>query len=188
MAEKLIMMMGLPGAGKSTLALALGQASTDISIFSNDEIRAELGFPVVGSNYTYKVYTEAIKRAGLALAQGKIPVLDSTFYKKIYRRKLFLETRDVLHKGLIIELVTDPAICKQRILKRAVNGESKVGGVNDEIRFNELVEKTEELDTSEIPQVFSRGCVDCANGCSLVSISSDTDPDLMAILERCLND
>ncbi len=147
-----IILLGLPGAGKSTLAIRIRNVIGQSIILSNDTIRAELGLPVVGQQYTKMVYSEALKRAKNVLLNGGSPILDSTYYKRVFRHNIF-ETVGSLNKpATVIELGTPIDVCLKRIRKRASYGESKVGGVDDEHKFLALVAKTEEFSVNELPR------------------------------------
>ena len=85
----LIIVCGLPGSGKTTLAKALSKR-LGAGHLSSDVLRREL-FP----NPTYSedekkaVYSGMALRAGKLLSEGRSVVADATFYKR-WQREMFL--------------------------------------------------------------------------------------------------
>jgi len=96
----LILIAGLPGSGKTTLARAL---STQIGALhlNSDLLRRELG--LMGSYRPAdkeQVYRALLDRARSALSKGQMVVVDSTFYKESVRapfRSLAADCRVALH-------------------------------------------------------------------------------------------
>lgn len=84
---KFIMMVGLPGSGKSTWAKEYARTSeNETVILSSEIIREELfgscGVDVQTSENHEKVFTAMFRRAKAALAEGKNVVYDATNLKK----------------------------------------------------------------------------------------------------------
>lgn len=75
----LILIAGLPGTGKTTIARVFAAQYNAVHL-SSDELRRELGLM---GHYSPKekqrVYTELLTRAGKALKNGHTVVVDSTF-------------------------------------------------------------------------------------------------------------
>ena len=85
----LIIVCGLPGSGKTTLARALSRRLKAV-LLSSDAIRKGL-FPKPSYSDEEKraVYDEMALRAGRELASGKDVIADATFYKA-WQREAFL--------------------------------------------------------------------------------------------------
>lgn len=79
MALEFVMMMGLPGAGKSTYARA---HFSDYEIVSSDLVREELGITEHTSEANVRVFDEVHKRVKENLKAGKNTVLDATNLKR----------------------------------------------------------------------------------------------------------
>lgn len=83
----LILVFGLPGSGKTTLANAYEQQYTCTRL-NTDQVRISMG--LLG-HYTVKdketVYNTVLERAKQALSDGKKVVIDSTFYQSAMREK-----------------------------------------------------------------------------------------------------
>lgn len=182
MPTTVILLYGPPGSGKSCLASALAEADSRIQVFSNDDIRRDLGLPIVGRGYTIRVYREVALRAELALTEGRIPVLDSTYYLNIYRRQAFEALARHKPHWVFGELRTPVAICRERIVARKTAGESRVGGVDDEQRFDLLVARTEPIELSELPTNRSHVTIDgSGNRLLLVDWSRGIPPEILAL-------
>ncbi|MBK6948326.1 MAG: ATP-binding protein [Haliscomenobacter sp.] len=83
----LVIVFGLPGAGKSTFAQALA-AQLDITHLNTDQIRFQLGLSGrYDKESKEKVYGEVYASARSFLEQGRGVIVDGTFYKKLLRNK-----------------------------------------------------------------------------------------------------
>lgn len=95
---RLVLVGGLPGTGKSTLAAALGEA-LGATVLRSDEMRKELtGIPVTRPaaaeldhgiytpEITARTYGELVRRAEIALGLGELVVLDASWTDETWRR------------------------------------------------------------------------------------------------------
>lgn len=97
---KFIMMVGLPGSGKSTWAKEYAKTSeNETVILSSDEIREELfgscGADIQTAENHEKVFTTMFRRTKSALAEGKDVIYDATNLKKKHRIHLLRGLQDV---------------------------------------------------------------------------------------------
>src|SRR5690606_13262563 len=94
---RLVLVGGLPGTGKSTLARALGDA-LEATVLRSDEVRKELaGLPadapapagygegIYSAAATAETYRELLSRAEIALGMGEIVVLDASWSDRTHR-------------------------------------------------------------------------------------------------------
>ena len=124
----LILIGGLPGTGKTSLARGIGERSGAV-VLSSDEVRRELGEPVTGSppgvdegRYApaarLAVYDEMLARAGALLRRGERVVLDASWADGPVRRR----ARDLAEatSSDLYELccTVPPAVAEARIAAR----------------------------------------------------------------------
>ncbi len=109
-----ILVMGLPGSGKSYFASRLADA-INADYFNSDRIRKEM---ILNRQYSEQekelVYNEMLLRMGQSLKQNKDVVLDATFYKKRLRDKFSSNIPG--SSGLAqIEVTAPEEVIKQRL-------------------------------------------------------------------------
>ena len=108
----LIVMVGLPGSGKSFIAKQLAEVNDDISIVSSDAIREEFYGDVNDQSHNDKVFRIVNKRLKEGLMAEKKVILDATNISK-KRRKALL--RDLKYpESMAIVMAVPEYICKKR--------------------------------------------------------------------------
>ena len=108
----LIVMVGLPGSGKSFVAKQLAEVNDDISIVSSDAIREEFYGDANDQSHNDKVFRIVNKRLKEGLIAEKKVILDATNISK-KRRKALL--RDLKYpKSMAIVMAVPEYICKKR--------------------------------------------------------------------------
>lgn len=108
----LIVMVGLPGSGKSFIAKQLAEVNDDISIVSSDAIREEFYGDANDQSHNDKVFRIVNKRLKEGLMAEKKVILDATNISK-KRRKALL--RDLKYpKSMAIVMAVPEYICKKR--------------------------------------------------------------------------
>jgi hypothetical protein len=115
----LVLITGLPGTGKSTLAMHLARRLR-ATVLRTDVIRKQL-FPQ--PKYTEEekelVYKVTFLIAEYLLRAGKNVILDGTFYKRSLRQRVYQLARAVKTKLIIVECGAPEAVVKQRMEARA---------------------------------------------------------------------
>lgn len=108
----LIVLVGVPGSGKSFIAKQLAEVNDDISIVSSDAIREEFYGDANDQSHNDKVFRIVNKRLKEELLNNRKVILDSTNISK-KRRKAFL--RDLKYpKSMAIVMAVPEYICKKR--------------------------------------------------------------------------
>ncbi len=86
----LVVVLGLPGAGKSVLADALAQELGAVIVRSDEVRKRHFPEPRYSEEEKDAVYALMLSEAREALLLKKPVVLDATFYKERHRRNAFL--------------------------------------------------------------------------------------------------
>ena len=146
----LIVILGLPGTGKTTFAGALA-AQAGARHLNTDMLRAELGLRgQYDETAKSMVYDELLRLTRTALQQGTPVVLDGTFYRQAFRDRisdLAQETGAVLKW---IELQASPETVKVRVSQKRPYSEADFA-VYRKIReaFEPLNEERLSLDSDQ---------------------------------------
>jgi predicted kinase len=121
----LVLVSGLPGTGKSTLARSLAEQA-HFEVIRSDVIRKEV-FTVetseqTGSLYssdrTQRIYDECLKRARRLLRAGKRVIVDATFQREEDRLSFLQSAIDCGCRAVWLECTAPAEIAKQRIESR----------------------------------------------------------------------
>ena len=126
----LILVGGLPGAGKSTLARELAERA-DLCLIRSDRVRKELaglspeeqapapfGEGIYTAAWTERTYAECLRRAERALFEGKRVIVDASFREE-NRRRAFLEVAARLKVPAVFLLCrVDPETARRRLVNR----------------------------------------------------------------------
>lgn len=131
---RLIVVGGLPGTGKSTLAAGLGEA-LGATVLRSDAVRKELaGIPadrpagarfgegIYTADATARTYEELGRRARVALERGETVVLDASFTAEC-RRDVARQVARAIHADLVELRCSAPReVAAGRIRRRAAAG------------------------------------------------------------------
>jgi aminoglycoside phosphotransferase family enzyme/predicted kinase len=133
---RLVLVGGLPGTGKTTLARGLADRFGAV-VLSTDRLRKELAGvdpqARVSAGYreglysparTEQVHTELLRRAGLLLGRGETVILDASWSRAAHRARAAALGRECAAPLLELRCETAAAEAQQRILTR-------VGGPSD---------------------------------------------------------
>lgn len=114
----LIIVTGLPGTGKTTIAEALAKEIDGI-VFSTDKIRKRIfEKPVYNEEDKRIVYDELFSQTGKYLTKGKNVILDGTFYTKGLRQRAKEVGKSFCEEVYFVYCETPEELLKERINKR----------------------------------------------------------------------
>lgn len=114
----LIVVTGLPGTGKTTIAESLAK-EIDAVVFSTDKIRKMIfEKPVYNEEDKRIVYDELFSLTGKYLASRKNVILDGTFYTKALRQRAKEVGKTFSENVYFVYCETPEELLKERIDKR----------------------------------------------------------------------
>ncbi len=127
----LVLVSGLSGSGKSTVAAAIGRA-TNGAMLASDRVRKELAGldpsdsavadwhqGIYTDDWTARTYDRLLERTQATLERGQTAVVDATFLENEQRMR-FCEVADILSvPSAIVWTELDDAIARTRIERRA---------------------------------------------------------------------
>jgi len=136
---RLVLVGGLPGTGKSTLAGQLAEADDGWVLLRSDVVRKELaGLPadapapadlnpgldagIYDPAVTEAVYAELLRRAGLALAHGENVLLDASWSSAAGRAAAARLAATAAADLVELRCATAPEVAAARIARRAAHG------------------------------------------------------------------
>lgn len=123
-AAKLIMVVGLPGTGKSTFSRALA-AETDAHHLNSDVIRAELGLRgKYAPEDKERVYRTLRERAEALLDTGSAVIVDATLYREDLRQPYTDLAQRTGSPILWIELHTGEETIRKRVSRQRTYSEA----------------------------------------------------------------
>lgn len=113
----LVVLTGLPGTGKTTVAEELAK-ELDAKVLSTDKIRrGAVEKPGYSKTKKKRVYEEMLRQAGHLSAKNERVILDATFFKKELRDKAAKIGRERNKHVFFIEIVCPEEEVKSRISK-----------------------------------------------------------------------
>jgi aminoglycoside phosphotransferase family enzyme/predicted kinase/predicted RNA binding protein YcfA (HicA-like mRNA interferase family) len=126
----LVLVAGLPGTGKSTLARGLAEEA-GFEVVASDTVRKELagltpaeratadfGEGLYTPEWNERTYAECLSRATRLLFEGRRVIVDASF-REDARRREFLETARAWGvPGLLLLCTADPKVVRDRLRKR----------------------------------------------------------------------
>jgi predicted kinase len=115
---EIIVVCGLPGVGKSTVARAIADA-VDGEVLRTDVIRQQIvENPVYTAEEKRRVYEELFERARKHLTDGRSVVLDGTYRRRTYRDRARELAADLDTGFELVAVQCDEPVVERRIAER----------------------------------------------------------------------
>lgn len=118
----LVLVGGLPGTGKSTLASGLAEAG-GFEVIRSDVVRKELASGVSGEalyrpEWIERTYAECLRRAEAVLGEGKRVIVDATFREDRRRARFLDAAKRSGVPGLLLVCESPPEVVRGRLAAR----------------------------------------------------------------------
>jgi aminoglycoside phosphotransferase family enzyme/predicted kinase len=154
----LVLVGGLPGTGKSTLAKALAEQA-GFELIRSDAVRKELAgvrdgdatsvhldTSLYSPEWSERTYAECRRRAELLLADGRRVLVDATFRAERHRQKFVQLAQSLITPALFLITQARPEIVRERLAKRR----NDVSDANWEVYVKATSEWEEPLATRQL--------------------------------------
>lgn len=154
--KELVVILGLPGAGKSFFARALAEKLQGIHL-NSDIVRKELlEQPTYSENEKARVYQELFNRVRKSLEKGELVIVDATFSKFDHRLPYYNLIRKLKGKLSLIQIVADESVIRERLSKKRPDSDAdykvyqKIKDQYDEITLPYLMLSSTSLNIDEM--------------------------------------
>lgn len=144
----LYLLIGYPGAGKTTVATIIHEATGAVHLWSDIERHKMFGHPTHSKEESIKLYDELNRRTETLLAEGKSVVFDTNFNFCDDRRKL----RDIADRQgaetVVIWITVPEKVARHRAVDQGVKRNGYHTRMTEEA-FDKIVSKLEVPDKDE---------------------------------------
>ena len=145
---KLIMICGLPGTGKTTIAKQVVNNNSNYVVHSLDEVRKDLGFTAYDEKRNFLAFIEFNYRMVASLKKGSNVIADTNFTTEQLRREIYEISEYYQCELMVVECVAPEQIAKKRIQNRVADyrTEPQYTETNDPEVFDRLKKRWEPVD------------------------------------------
>jgi len=116
--NKLIILSGIPGSGKTTYAFGVKNVLPKVKVISSDEIRREITGDTTDGTKETLVWEEFEKQIKLASNDNDIVIADSTALTNVLRMKWYNVFRSFFNKIELVYLDMPFSVCWERNIAR----------------------------------------------------------------------
>lgn len=142
MKPTLYLLVGYPGAGKTTVAQAIAEQTGAVHLWSDAERHKRFPDPTHSEEESLALYDQLNQKAESLLGEGKSVIFDTNFNFREDRQKL----REIANRQdaatFVIWLNTPQSIAKSRAVGSAINRNGYMVSMTEE-RFDNIVSKLE---------------------------------------------
>ncbi len=150
----LYIFVGYPGAGKTTVAQIICEASGAMHLWADHERRAMFDTPTHTHSESHALYTQLNARAKHLLEQGTSVVFDTNFNFYQDRENLRAIAAAAGADLKLIWLKTDKAVAKHRAVNDSHNKPTRLYGNMDEADFDRIAGHLQPPKLTEKPIVI----------------------------------
>ncbi len=158
----MILMVGLPGVGKTTLAKHLSNLMEDVAVYESDRIRKRLlGFPpyvrlpshAYAPDINESVFAHIRKEVCANLEMGRDVIVDATFLKVKYRSPF----RDLAHDLRAVPLAVH-VFAPEEVVRERLSNDGRVSDATFDVYLN--LKADAQLPPEEMTYVSVDGTLD----------------------------
>ena len=181
-----VIIIGLPGSGKSFLSHLISEQNSDFIWMNTDKYRKSMKLDEKDSNYalTKTIYSRMLGDAVDSLKKEQNIILDATFYKRELRELAYNLVKQYTDKIAMFFLSADLKTTKERIETR----QKKHTGVSDINVFFKIKELFEPIDLDEENKYSCIAYIDSSNNKQLIkNITLNSKPNPFTKVISSLN-
>lgn len=165
----LYLMLGYPGAGKTTVAKVLSELTGAEHVWADKERRERIGQPTYSHQENTELYERLNKEVEQLIAKNKDVIFDTNFSFFKDRLKLTNIAKKYGAKTIVVWVKTDKSLAKERSIKDAHQQPTRLLGdmtIQDFERISEGIEEPRPnevvitIDGTKVTPEYIKSCFD----------------------------